>query len=194
MKFKIVLLTLMCSLLVSLNAFAGFVIPPATPITTVEKSQTNTENRAYAGLVWALQDKMSWIPDLTIGFRSLRVKSSDSVNGGEISARIKLKDGISFDSTRLSYVGGERDVLGNVGIGYSATNSSFLGTFAVQGAYTRLGTDYQFNGNKFVTYLELLTVDKPNKVKEIPGSTSYVCNDPIFPNLIGQQCFPDAPN
>lgn len=196
MKFKIVLLSLMCSLFVSLNAFAGVPIPisiPATSITSPAQSQTNTENRAYAGLVWALQDQMSWIPDLTIGFRSLRVKSSDSVNGGEISARIKLKDGISFDSTRLSYVGGERDVLGNVGIGYSATNSSFLGTLGVQGAYTRLGTDYQFNGNKFVPYLELLTVDKPNKVSKTPGSTSYVCNDINFTNLIGQQCFPDVP-
>ena len=181
MKFKIVLLSLLCSLLVSLNSFAGagpFV--PITPLTSPAQSQTETENRAYAGLVWTLQDQMSFIPDLTIGFRSLRVKSSDSVNGGEISARIKLKDGISFDSTRLSYVGGERDVLGNIGIGYSATNSSFLGTLAVQGAYTRLGTDYQFNGNKFVPYVEVLTVDKP-------GSTSYECENPNS-SLKGKEC------
>lgn len=168
MKIKIVFLTFICSLIVGVNSFAGVSIDP---IIVPGKSQTETENRAYAGLVWTLQEQMSWIPDLTVGFRSLRVKSSDSVNGGEISARIKLKDGISFDSTRLSYVGGERDVLGNVGIGYSATNSSFLGTLAVQGAYTRLGTDYQFNGNKFVPYLEVLTVDKPNNVKKTSGAT-----------------------
>ena len=177
MKFKIVLLSLLCSLLVSLNSFAGFTFSPPT---SAAQSQTNTENRAYAGLVWTLQDQMSFIPDLTIGFRSLRVKSSDSVNGGEISARIKLKDGISFDSTRLSYVGGERDVLGNIGIGYSATNSSFLGTLAVQGAYTRLGTDYQLNGNKFVPYVEVLTLDKPR-------STSYECENPNS-SLKGKEC------
>lgn len=190
MKSKIIFLSFISSLLISFNSFAGpidFNIP-ATQITTVGKSQSDTENRAYAGLVWTLQDQMSWIPDLTIGFRSLRVKSSESVNGGEISARIKLKDGISFDSTRLSYLGGERNILGNVGIGYSATKSSFLGTLAVQGAHTRLGTDYQFNDNKFVPYLELLTVDKPNKVSKTLGSTGYVCDNELYPNLVNQQC------
>ena len=192
MKLKIITLTFISSLLVSFNSLAGggpAPYLPATAVTTGGQSQTNTENRAYAGLVWTLQEQMSLIPDLTIGFRSLRVKSSDSVNGGEITARIKLKDGISFDSTRLSYIGGERDILGNIGLGYSATNSSFLGTLAVQGAYTRLGTDYQFNGNKFVPYVEVLTVDKPNKVKKTPGSTSYVCD--VFPYtfLVGNNCY-----
>jgi hypothetical protein len=177
MKLRIILLSFISSLFLSENSLAG-ILPssiPATSLTSPAQSQTETENRAYAGLVWTLQDQMSFIPDLTIGFRSLRVKSSDSVNGGEISTRIKLKDGISFDSTRLSYVGGERDVLGNIGVGYSAINSSFLGTLAVQGAYTRLGTDYQFNGNKFIPYLELLTTDKPNKVRDVGGTTTYSC-------------------
>jgi hypothetical protein len=174
MKLKIYLLTTIATFFLSLNAYAGMCGVPI--IVTTGKSQTNTENRAYAGLVWTLQEQMSWVPDLTIGFRSLRVKSSDSVNGGEISARIKLKDGISFDSSRLSYVGGERDVLGNIGVGYSATNSSLLGTVAVQGAYSRLGTDYQFNGNKFVPYVEMLTVDKPNKVRK---SSSFIFYPPV---------------
>ena len=161
MKTKIVLFVFICLLQASINSFAGipFPYPSATEITTSSKSQTETENRACAGLVWTLQEQMSWVPDLTIGFRSLRVKSSDSVSGGEISARIKLKDGISFDSTRLSYVRGERDVLGNIGFGYSVTNSSFLGTVAVQGAHIRLGTDYQLSGKKlfrFWKYLQLI--------------------------------------
>lgn len=182
MKLKLFIATLF----ISFNTYAGCI--PATLVTTLGKSQTNTENRAYAGLVWTLQEKMSLTPDLTIGLRSLRVKSSDSVSGGEVSARIKFKDGISFDSTRLSYVGGERDLLGNIGVGYSLKNSSLLGTLAVQAAYTRLGTDYQFNGNKFVPYVEALTVDKPIKVKQTPGSTSYVCD--VFPHiyLSGDRC------
>ena len=190
MKLKLFVFTFIAILLVSFNTYAD--IPetlPATLVTTLEKSQTNTENRAYAGLVWTLQEKMSLIPDLTIGFRSLRVKSSDSISGGEVSARIKFKDGISFDSTRLSYVGGERDLLGNIGIGYSEAKSSFLGIVAVQGAYTRLGTDYQFNGNKFAPYVEVLTVDKPNKVKKIPASTSYVCDVDPYLSLSGNVCY-----
>ena len=190
MKLKLIVFTFIAILLVSFNTYAD--IPetlPATLVTTLEKSQTKTENRAYAGLVWTLQEKMSLFPDLTIGLRSLRVKSSDRVSGGEVSARIKFKDGISFDSTRLSYVGGERDLLGNNGVGYSLTNSSLLGTVAVQGAYSRLGTDYQFNWNKFVPYVEVLTVDKPIKVTKTPGSTSYVCDVAPYLYLSGDVCY-----
>lgn len=149
----------------SLNTFAGYGVPYTAPLIVTSKSDTKTEGRAYAGLVWTLQEKASFIPDLTIGFRSLRVKSSDSAQGGDISVRIKLKDGIAFDSTRLSYVGGDRDLLGNIGVGYSFTNASVLGTLAAQGAYTRIGSDYEFTNKRFVPYLELLTMDKPRKVK-----------------------------
>lgn len=177
MKSKLLTLIFATPFLTSLNSYGGLIqIPPPPETLTTTSSQTNTENRVYAGLVWSLQDKASWIPDLTVGFRSLRVKSSDSVNGGDISARFKLKDGISFDSTRLSYVGGERDVLGNIGIGYSAVNSSFLGTLAAQGAYTRLGADFQFNGQKFVPYVEVLTVDKPNNVNKKTTITEPIDN------------------
>ena len=160
-------------LVTTTSVFAGPTL--ATVITIPGGSETQTQNRAYAGLVWTLQEKTSVIPDLTIGFRSLRVKSSNSVQGGDISARFKLKNGISFDSTRLSFVGGERDVLGNIGIGYSIANSSFLGTLAVQGAYSRIGSDFEFANKKFVPYLEVLTLDKPSKVHSRSGSTSYVC-------------------
>jgi len=170
MKFKLLLLSSL--LAISANANAG--VAPLTTITT-HKSNTDTENRVYAGLVWTLQEKMSLIPDLTLGFRSLRVKSRDSVEGADISARIKLKDGVAFDSTRLVYVGGERDILGNIGIGYSNTNSSLLGTVAVQGPYSRVGTDFEFTNKKFVPYLELLTLDKPNKVNK----TTIISNPPI---------------
>ena len=162
-------------ILIQTSAFAG--LPFATVITTPGGSNTETENRAYAGLVWTLGEKASMTPDLSLGFRSLRVKSSNSVEGGDLSIRIKLDGGISFDSTRLSYVGGERDVMGNIGIGYSHTNSSILGTAAVQGAYTRVGSDYEFANQKFVPYLEVLTADKANKVDKSAGSTTYDCSN-----------------
>lgn len=85
-------------------------------------------------------------------------------------ARIKLDGGIAFDSTRLVYVGGERDILGNIGIGYSNTSASFLGTAAIQGPYLRAGSDFEITNKRFVPYVELLTLDKPNKINRIPGS------------------------
>ena len=123
-----------------------------------------TEERVYAGLVWTLKEKPSYTPDLILGFRSLKVKSNDNASGGDLSIRMKLEGGVSFDSTRLVYVGGERDLLGNIGVGYSNTNSTLLGTLAAQGSYARLGTDYELNKNKFVPYLELNTLDNPKNV------------------------------
>ena len=166
---RIKLLILLILNLTSLVAYAGvpgpIIPPPVIAAPAVSRPNADTENRVYAGLIWTLKDKTSWIPDLTFGFRSLRVKSSNSVNGGDVSARIKLYDGVAFDSVVLSYVGGKRDILGNLGLGYSFTNSSFLGALDAQGAYTRFGSDFQFNDKKFIPHLELLTVDKPNSVR-----------------------------
>ena len=157
MKFKKpILLTVLT--LFSLSTFAG------GGFTTVTTPSTGNEHRAYAGLVWSLKEKFSLVPDATLGFRSLRVKSNDNVSGGDISARITFANGLAFDSARLSYVVGDRDILGNLGVGYSVTNSSALGTVAVQGAYSRVGTDFEFTNKRFVPYLEPLTVDKPKKV------------------------------
>ena len=141
-----------------------------SPIITFSDAK-KSEDRVYAGLVWTLKEKPSYTPDLILGFRSLKVKSNDNASGGDLSIRMKLEGGVSFDSTRLVYVGGERDLLGNIGVGYSNANSTLLGTIAVQSSYARLGTDYELNKNKFVPYLELNTLDNPKNVpltEELP--------------------------
>jgi hypothetical protein len=153
-------------LVVILSSFA-FLTPSAVfgglaPPTFADAKKT--EDRVYAGLVWTLKEKPSYTPDLILGYRSLKVKSNDNVRGGDLSIRMKLEGGVSFDSTRLVYVGGERDLLGNIGVGYSNPNSTLLGTIAVQGSYARLGTDYELNKSKFVPYLELNTLGNPKKV------------------------------
>jgi hypothetical protein len=155
-------------LVVILSSFA-FLTPSASggapaPDPTFFSDAKKTEDRVYAGLVWTLKEKPSYTPDLILGYRSLKVKSNDNVSGGDLSIRMKLEGGVSFDSTRLVYVGGERDLLGNIGVGYSNPNSTLLGTIAVQGTYARLGTDYELNKNKFVPYLELNTLDNPKSV------------------------------
>lgn len=147
----------------------------ATPVISGASSHVKTENRVFAGLVWTTQEKMSAIPDLTLGVRTLRIKSTDRMNGLEVGARFHLIQGVSLESTRLSFIAGERRVLGNIGVGYSVPHSSFLGNLAVQGDHARFGTDYLLNSKKFVPFAELLTVKKPNKVHGNPGLTTYVC-------------------
>ena len=159
MKFyKLFLIVILSSFgFLTQNVYGGAAI-----ITYVDAKKT--DDRVYAGLVWTLKEKPSYTPDLILGFRSLTVKSNDNASGGDLSIRMKLEGGVSFDSTRLVYVGGERDLLGNIGVGYSNANSTLLGTIAVQSSYARLGTDYELNKNKFVPYLELNTLDNPKNV------------------------------
>lgn len=140
-----------------------------------------TQTRGYAGLAWALGVKnSSALPDVVVGVRSIKVNSDDKVsNGADLSARFTLKNGFAFDSARLSYVEGKRDLVGNIGVGYSLTNKSYFTTISAQGAYSRLGLDYEFSKVKFVPFIELLTVPGPDQVKAVcnPGDT-----------LLGSRC------
>ncbi len=169
------------------STFAG---KGAVVIATGSGSETQT--KAYAGLAWTLGAKKSAvIPDLVVGVRSLKAKSNDRVsNGADLSARFTFLDGFSFDSVRLSYVGGKRDVLGNVGVGYSFANKGFLGTIAAQGAHARAGLDYDFSASKTRPYLELLSLGKPDKAGRALRCSS---DDPIWtvpPGAnVGDLCF-----
>lgn len=145
------------------SAFAGMVQGPV--VILVGGSGDYTETKGYAGLVWTLGGKKSSVvPGLVVGVRTLKVKSNDRVtNGADLNARFSFVDGFKFDNARLSYIGGKRDLLGSVGLGYSFENSSLFSTIAAQGAYSRAGLDYEFNSSKLLPSLELLTIDKPKK-------------------------------
>lgn len=153
------------------NSFAGI---SSLPTTVVNSSTTQTQVKAYAGLSWTLGGpKSSRQPDAIVGIRSLKVNSNDKVsNGVDISARFKFIDGAAYDSSRLSYVSGNRDLLAHMGFGYSNASQSFLASLAGQGAYSRVGVDYEFTTSKFLPYLDLLTMGKP---KSVNPSITYSC-------------------
>ena len=132
-------------------------------------SAKRTENRIYSGFVWELFGDQGLIPEFIIGVRSLQVKDNDDVNGADASFRIKYQDKLNPDSLRLAYVGGKRDIMGNVGAGYSFSDSSWLATAAIEGPYTRLSTDYILADSKFKYYAELNTLAKPAKVMRPSG-------------------------
>ena len=142
--------------------------PPACVMPMGDGSGKQTTSRWYTGLVWEIGGQQGMTPDIVFGYRSLTVKNTDQVNGGDANLRFKFKDSsLSLDSARLAYVGGKPTVLGNVGVGYSFTQSSPLATAAVQGGYLRLSTDYLFTQNKFQFFGEVNTLRKPEEVS--PG-------------------------
>lgn len=173
------------------SAFAGRLSPT---VILVEGGSSRTETKGYAGLVWTLGGKKSSVvPGLVVGMRTLKVNSSDHVsNGADLNARFSFTDGFTFDNARLSYVGGKRDVLGNVGVGYSFENRSFFSTIAAQSSYSRIGLDYEFSSSKLLPYLELLSIDKPKNV----NGTRLACNDGVSPvpdgATVGSSCGGDG--
>ncbi|WP_227539728.1 hypothetical protein [Acinetobacter sp. MB5] len=132
---------------------------------------SRTDNRVYAGLVWSWGSKQGLMPDYVVGFRSLHVESDNSVQGGDINLRVKYNHGFMLDSTRLAYVDGKRDFVGNYGVGYSFVNHSVLGTVAGQGSYYRFGMDYDFKEHGLKPYVEINTLEKPNR--EAPKLIPY---------------------
>ncbi|WP_227539727.1 hypothetical protein [Acinetobacter sp. MB5] len=131
--------------------------------TTTYSDSSRTDNRVYAGLVWSWGSKQGLMPDYVVGFRSLHVESDNSVQGGDINLRVKYNHGFMLDSTRLAYVDGKRDFVGNYGVGYSFINHSVLGTVAGQGSYYRFGMDYDFKEHGIKPYVEINTLEKPNR-------------------------------
>jgi hypothetical protein len=173
----------------------GLCAPIQCELPTGGEGGSRTDNRVYAGLSWELGGGQGLMPSFQLGFRTLRVKSSDSVNGADISLRIKYDRGLVLDSTRLVYVGGNRDVQGNLGLGYSFVGSGMLATAAIQGPYLRLGTDFMFGDKSFKPYVELNSLAKPDKVAGAlscaPGYTLVNAND-VFGNGSNFQADPSV--
>ncbi len=169
-KRILVLGTLLMSL--ASGAFAG---TPSFVVSVPGGAASQRQTTGYAGLVWTLgKAKSPATPEVVVGARSLKVNSNDHVNkGADLSVRFGLANGFALDSTRLSYVGGQRDLLGNAGLGYSFARNSMLTTLAVQGPYSRLGMDYDFAGRTVLPYAELNSAKKPKKVNE---GSAYACS------------------
>jgi hypothetical protein len=136
------------------------------------------DDSVYAGLVWELGQSATIVPSVTVGARSLNVNSGSSVDGADLSLRIKLKDGFAFDSSRLVYVGGDRDLMGNIGVGYSFVDKDILATVAIQGPYIRAGVDFQIQNKALKPYVEVNTLSKPDRVKANRVKANLV-DDPL---------------
>jgi hypothetical protein len=147
---------------------------PTVVLGTQADSANRTDNQVYAGLSWALDNGNGFIPDLLFGARSLNVSSNNGVNGADVNVRIRYKNQISFDSLRLSYVGGSREFMGNVGMGYSFAKGGYFGTAAAQAAYSRMGVDYLFSERVFNPYLEGNSLYTPQVVNAVAGTTGSI--------------------
>lgn len=124
-----------------------------------------TDNNLYMGVVWSFDGNNSKRPDLVFGYRSTDVNASDRVSGADLNLRFNFSQTPSLEGVRLSYVGGKRVVLGNLGLGYSFKRNSPLLTGAIQAAHARGGSDFVLNTNKFVPYIEVNSLKQIRRVQ-----------------------------
>ena len=188
------ILALLILIMTAQTAHAG---APSSDITYSHKESTDT--RAYAGLVWTLGKDFKKTPELSLGLSAIKQESgyaftdswdttfpvnqpSESVEGGlDWSLRINFDNGVAVDSTRLLYLNGDRDLLGNVGLGYSFAENLPFGTIGVQAPYSRIGVDVALDNGTLTTpefFVELLTLDKEDRlIGDYSCSIGY-CDQP----------------
>ena len=145
--------------LFSSPTFAGVLINGPSPV--LLEDRVDREDRGYVGLVWALGGGLQQTPKLTLGFQSLDIKSNSDVDTGfDTNIRFSL-NGLALPneySIRLAHLFGERDAVGNVGVGYASGTQSYFATLGVQDGTVRLGADITME--TVTPSLELLTLSR----------------------------------
>jgi hypothetical protein len=153
------------------NAGVTSIAPNVTTITT--GSTSRTDNRALIGINWTFGSKA--VPELVLGFRSMKIKSNGDASGGGIDLTFPLAKGaIGFDKIRVKGIDGHYDGQGELGFGYSLVSSSFLLTGGVQLPYIVGGADYLINGG-WVPYVGLNTQGRYDRPKQ-STTRSLSCN------------------
>jgi hypothetical protein len=148
----------------------------SSPITTVINTPAGKRrtDSIFVGMNWNFGTKA---PELVLGVRSLRTNTSKKSDGYQLDAFFPFVGGFSFDRVRLSYVGGQRSALGQLGLGYSFAQQSILGTVGVQVPYFTAGVDYLFRGTA-LPYVGLNSLAAPKLPTSGASSTTYSCTDP----------------
>jgi len=124
-------------------------------------TQTNTDNRAYAGLKWTLNEGIK--PQAVIGFRHAKTESNGDTDGGDLSISAKFIDGFQLGKLRAKYFNGKEKTQGEVGAGYDFINGLFAGV-GVHAPYSNLGVDLLPTAkDKIEPYLQLDTIKRNDK-------------------------------
>jgi len=130
-------------------------------VSIITISQTNTDNRAYAGLKWTLNEGIK--PQAVIGFRHAKTESNGDTDGGDISISAKFIDGFQLGKLRAKYFNGKEKTQGEVGAGYDFMNGLFAG-IGIHAPYSNVGVDLLPTAkDKIEPYFQLDTIKKNDK-------------------------------
>lgn len=167
---------------------------PGTSCTVpVAQGSDNARTQAFVGVNWTFGQG----PDLVLGVRYTKTNARQRVLGGRLEAVFPIAAswrGISFDRLRLRAIGGQRNFMQELGLGYSFGANAFLASGAVQTSHASLGTDLIFGKLQWLPYVGLDTLSRPHALSD--GSlgcssgtltSATVLNNSIVTVLPGQQ-------
>ncbi len=126
----------------------------------------------FMGINWNFGTKA---PELVLGVRTLRTGVNKHSSGAQLDVFLPFLGGISFDRIRLSYVGGKRSVLGQLGFGYSFSQQTPLVGVGVQVPYANFGLDYLFRGTA-LPYVGLNSLNRPKTPTGGASTKTYACD------------------
>ncbi len=150
MKFILLCFTV---LILSSQAYAG---KGFVPIDT-----SRTDNRAYAGLKWTLNEGVK--PEAVLGVRHARVDSSGDTDGADLSISAKFIESFQLGKLRAKYFNGKESTQGEVGAGYDFINGMFAG-IGIHAPYSNVGVDLLPNAkDKIEPYFQLDTIKRNDK-------------------------------
>lgn len=174
---------------ISISANAGMPAFTIAPITSYS-SATDSDNRAYAGLKWTLNSKIS-SPEIVLGIRHTRIETNGDTDGGDVSFSFGLLDGLTAGKFRVKGFVGNETIQAEIGAGYDFTDGFFTGA-GFNLPYASTGVDYLLSSDldskwqpNFILHTQT-PHNKPNSTTTLSCITGYSLN------TITNQCNSDG--
>jgi hypothetical protein len=162
---KILLISLF-SLLLSFNANSGCI---GSELVVIQSASSKNVTRAYAGLKWTMGKGNT--PDVVVGVRNAKVKSSGKTHGTDVSLAVDIKQGIKADQVRVKYFDGKVRNQNEVAVGYDFTKGLFGGV-SVKAPYVNVGLD--LFSVKELDVQPWMILDTHKKYKKPDGATQTI--------------------
>lgn len=182
---KIILPLAVLSVLASSVAMAG-VLPSPVPATAITTGTTGskTDTKAYIGLNWSLGGSAT--PALVLGVFNTKVESNGDTEGANLAFHLNLAGGVKPGKLKLSYLNGQENLQGELGVGYDFIKAAPLAFLGFNAPYIAAGVDGYLNPG-FVPYATLHSQGKFDK--PAAPTTTYSC--PTNYTLVGTTCTPN---
>jgi hypothetical protein len=123
-------------------AMSGELIPPSPTETVYSENDTT---RAFVGLNFTF-GAGGVTPEAVLGVAHGTTDVSNDFTGARASLHFDIWDGFGLRSGKLSALSGDRDLQGELGLGYNFERQAPFGIAGVNGEHFQAGADIGFDG------------------------------------------------